>query len=289
MRILSKKRGGEGDGGANDWLNTYADMVTLLLTFFAVLLSMSNTDEQKFNAFIESFSNLPQEVIAEIISADGDSPGDVTVVNKMDELYRQLKEYVEESDLSETVDISKVDDIIYIRFNSSLFFEPNEYILRQESIPVLDFIGDGLKEQEDEIKTVSVVGHTATEIEGAHWELSGNRASVVTDFFDSVKDFDPKKLIVMGYGNQYPVADNDTEPGRMKNRRVEMIIVGNESEENFNIYDSLGDHFDDTLAPDSGDDSATEQEIIIEDSEVGLDTSPPEEESVDIGVSPYEE
>ncbi|NLC79447.1 MAG: hypothetical protein GX683_06965, partial [Ruminococcaceae bacterium] len=86
------------------WLNTYADMVTLLLTFFAVLISMSAVDQDKFNAFIKSFSSLPPEVIEEIINGGPDDegikegePGE-EVVTEMQELFKYIKAYVEEND-----------------------------------------------------------------------------------------------------------------------------------------------------------------------------------------------
>lgn len=243
------------EGGTDSWLNTYADMVTLLLTFFAVLLSMSSTDEKKFNAFIRSFSNLSPEVIEEITNPREDAVttgGDIEI-SDMQELYRLLDTYVQDSHQENAVQLSVNEGVIYIRFSSTLFFEPDEYILRQDSLPVLNFISGGLKQYESKIRMVNVIGYTATIPDAtSYWMLSGERAATVATYFNSQSGFDPQKLTVMGYGNQYPVAENDTEEGRKKNRRVELVIIGNESAKDFDISDALGAFYDKDTYPATG-------------------------------------
>lgn len=250
--MLRKRRSEEG--GGDSWLNTYADMVTLLLTFFAVLLSMSTTDEAKFNAFIKSFSSLPQDVIEEIISSNSSEAGDgeVTVTTDMDELYYALKNYINENEQSASVQISKVGEVIYIRFSSFLFFEPDEYVLRQSSIPTLTFIGEGLMQYEPKIRMVNVLGFTATIDNGSYWMLSGERSAVVASFFNYDCGFPDNKLTVIGYGNQYPIAPNDSEENRKKNRRVELVIVGTENTEDFDINDALMEYYNSQYYPREG-------------------------------------
>ena len=247
---MARKRGGGDGGGGDSWLNTYADMVTLLLTFFIVLLSMSSTDEQKFNAFVQSFSNLPQETIDEILgNSSVEGSEDISVADSLDELYMSLVEYIGTHNQQDAIEISKINDVIYIRFSSSLFFQPDKYALLQSSIPTLNFIGGALSEHEDKIRMVNVLGFTATVDDGTYWMLSAERAAIVATHFNFITNFNPEKLTVIGYGNQYPVADNDTEEGRKQNRRVELIIVGNESAEGFDVTDALGEVYDTDTYP----------------------------------------
>jgi len=252
---MQRKNSGGGEGGGDSWLNTYADMVTLLLTFFAVLLSMSSVNQEKYNAFIRSFSNLPQEVIDEITNPAADE-GDIdetltdaqaeAAVQAMSDLYEKLSTYVEENGMSDTVSIEKADQIIFIKFDSSVFFEPDKYVMRSGGKDTLSFIGDGIKEYEDMVDLVAVCGHTATVPDNSNsnvsdWMLSGERAAVVAMFFEDEKGIDPKKMLLLGYGKNLPIATNDTEEGRMENRRVELVIIGAESDLSFDPYSDLSD------------------------------------------------
>lgn len=261
---MARRRSSGDEGGGDSWMNTYADMVTLLLTFFAVLLSMSSVNQDKFNAFIRSFSNLPPEVIEDIIEktpgndpqGNGAIPSEGDYENSMDELYKQLTQYVEDNNQEVAVSLSKVDDVIYIRFDSAVFFEPNKYTLRGESYDVISFIGDGLKSYESQIRLITIFGHTATSSGSnnliSDWMLSGERSAVVAKYIEDEKGFDPSKLVIIGYGNNFPVADNSTEEGRRQNRRVEMAIIGNKNTTFDNPYDALKDLYSGAEYPSSG-------------------------------------
>lgn len=247
---MQRRSSGEESGG-DSWLNTYADMVTLLLTFFAVLLSMSSVDQEKFNAFIESFSILPPEVIEEIINGGGDnpdvdpngvSPTEMEVSQAMDNLYEMLVEYVQQNGMSDFVSIHKKDDLIFIRFDSAIFFEPDEYEILSGSEGTLSFVGDGICEYQNMIRLVAICGHTASVAEDypvSDWMLSSQRAAVVGMYLDDVKGFDPTKIITIGYGKNFPIAENTNEEGRCQNRRVELAIISIKSKVSFDPYGGL--------------------------------------------------
>ena len=67
------------------------------------------------------------------------------------------------------------------------------------------------------------------------------------------KKIDNMKLVVMGYGDNFPVASNDTEAGMKKNRRVELVIIGKDSNVNTNIYEALQELYNDEEYPKKGD------------------------------------
>ena len=260
---MARQRKAPESGGGGTWLNTYADMVTLLLCFFVLMISMSTINEEKFNAFLESFQNIDKEVLEDLINATqqgggegGGNSQDMTEA-AMDTLFEKLEEYVEENNMQSSVSIAKIEDVIYVRFDSAIFFKPNEYVLRDDAYEVLEFIGDGLKEFEKEIKLINICGHTAKpaveQDPERTWRLAGERAAVVANYFELNKKIDNMKITVLGYGDNFPVASNDTEEGMRKNRRVELVIIGKNSNVNTNIYDALEDLYNSDEYPKEGD------------------------------------
>ncbi|WMJ82914.1 flagellar motor protein MotB [Oscillospiraceae bacterium LTW-04] len=252
--MARRKKRPDGGSGYN-WMDTYGDMVTLLLTFFIMLFSMSTVNEEKWEILVRAFSKNPDAATAQIILVQegegddiapangvtqniGDKVTDNELPTDLNQLYEYLKQYVEENQMTASVSISKDSaNNVYIRFDNNIFFSGDSYTLRQESFPILDFLGDCLKNVEDQIFVTRVNGHTAA-IPGAEnyhisdWTLSGERASQVVIYFEENSDLDPKKLMCNGYGKNYPIESNDTPEGRAKNRRVEIMVLGNSFDKN---------------------------------------------------------
>lgn len=254
---MARKKKGGGGGGGGSWLDTYADMVTLLLTFFVMLYSMSSVTEDKWEVLIKAFAN-PGDQTTQIVLAPDEGKGDEVGGNTddgsmsgetedenppeaisleeltFDSLYEYLKQYVEEKGAEGTVEVNKGEDSVFIRFNDAIFFNPDSYELRADSYEILSFLGDAIVHVETEIEIVMVAGHTAM-VQGYYpvsdWRLSGNRASSVIIYFEEEKEFPKMKLSAIGHGAKYPVDTNDTAEGRRNNRRVEIMILGNQTDQ----------------------------------------------------------
>ncbi len=259
---MARKRKGD-EGGGESWLNTYADMVTLLLTFFVMLFSMSSIQEEKWEKLLMAFTNRGNETQQVVLVPEGEGdqmgtnhgeappPGDKDSVQteqalpeNFDQLYEYLKAYVERNGMQGSVDIQKSHGSVYIRFKDNIFFDPDNFVLKKDGTAILDFLGDCLKNVEHQIMTINISGHTASvDYENypvSDWRLSSERASSVAIFFADQKQLDPKKIIPIGYGKNYPVDTNSTPEGRGKNRRVDMLIVSNESDlSNQDLLDSF--------------------------------------------------
>lgn len=74
--------------------------------------------------------------------------------------------------------------------------------------------------------------------------LSGERAAMVAIHLEHEQQFDEKKIVILGYGKNYPVGDNSTEEGRQANRRVELAIIGKKSKTLFDPYGVIKQLYD---------------------------------------------
>ena len=255
---MKKKKADSGGDGANDWLNTYADMVTLLLTFFIMLFSMSSVESEKWEILVEAFNPKEDAETTQIVLVppeDGAQVGTSTtekpfteateaakesevMPQDFDDLYEYLKEYVEENNLQDSISLEKSDGSVTISFQNNLFFMKDSAYLLESAQEILGHLGNGLESVGEEILAVQVSGHTASagnetvDVENYHvdsWDLSSSRATSVVKYMEDNHTFiSPEKFSAVGRGLYVPVAANDTPEGKEKNRRVDILILSNE-------------------------------------------------------------
>ncbi len=248
---MGKRKKRESGGGEGNWLNTYADMVTLVLTFFVLMYTMSSVDAEKWQILVEAFDRKSNETAQVVLVPEGDGAdlganhGDAALASAdsvdtssqlpkdFDELYEYIKAYVEENNLTASVEMSKGEASVFIRFRDNIFFNPDSAYLQAQGKTLLNYIGDCLKSIESQVLSIRINGHTASvpgtkKTPGFDRTLSTDRANSVLIYLEETKRIEPKKLIAIGYGRNYPLVSNDTEADRRKNRRVEMMILSNE-------------------------------------------------------------
>lgn len=241
-----KKKKSSGGGGAN-WMDTYGDMVTLLLCFFVLLYSMSTISEDKWKALVLSFNPDAQQTQTEIEGNDGPSAdpenqgGDTVSPNVEDQteidtmiesLYQQLQEYSEQEGMQDTLSVTKDGGKIYVKFNETAFFNGDSAVLREDAKAVLGHVCNVLNGVADAVEEIRIQGHTAQADPNrinnyrADRTLASERATEVVIFLQDNSKLHPARLVSEGYGQWRPVASNQTTESRAENRRVEMIISG---------------------------------------------------------------
>lgn len=230
--MARRKKGGSEGPNKDSWLNTYADMITLILVFFVLLFSMSSLDAEKYKLLVEMFN--PTEKLENTGSVTDPPPDgatspveDITVeeVVDLEDLYQYLSEYVEKNNLESQIDISKGENMVGVQFMSAMFFQPDRANLTPEGSKLMGDIGVAISQVQDTIQAIRVDGHTAVADSPVDdRDLSTDRANAVLRYLEGTFIRDPAKLLAVGYGQYHPVAPNDTEENRAKNRRVEIII-----------------------------------------------------------------
>ena len=241
---MARKKVNRDEPKGDEWLATYSDCVTLLMTFFVLLYAMSSVDENKMRALSQAFRTVMAgeagDTILEYSLYNGDVPliggeipTDTIDGEKIEEsMYYQVSKFVDEHDLEAVVDIIETDLGVAIQLRDNILFETSKSDLRSESKEILDSIAALISSMNNNIV---VEGHTDnrpinTAEFPSNWELSVDRAINVVRYFVENEKIDPSRLSATGYGEFQPIVDNDTEENMEKNRRVNILIMTNDKE-----------------------------------------------------------
>lgn len=221
---------------------TFADMMSLLLTFFVLLLSFAEMDVEKFKDALGSinsalgFTSGGTGMLQHTTSPTSfEKPMTTSVsqpqtpISNNETITKELNEIVSSYGLQDDVEIKSSERGVILRVRGKLFFNPGTATLRYESQPVLDKIAELMKQHTSK---VSIEGHTDNiPISGGtysnNWELSTARAYSTLKFLQENEDVNVKNINIAGFGDTHPIAPNDTPEGRAKNRRVEFVFFGN--------------------------------------------------------------
>jgi outer membrane protein OmpA-like peptidoglycan-associated protein len=112
-----------------------------------------------------------------------------------------------------------------INIDQKVQFEINKAVIKSESFGLLDEVA-GVIKQHPEIKKLEVQGHASSDGgKAANQTLSEARAKSVMDYLVQKGGVDPTHLSSKGYGDTVPLQSNDTEEGRVANRRVQFIVL----------------------------------------------------------------
>lgn len=253
---MARRKKDSGGGGGDSWLNTYADMVTLLLCFFVLLYSISSVDAAKWSVIVKSFNPAAGKETAQIIAGE---PADEskfdsteitanTEIDSLEELYFVLSKEVAEQGLESDVELSKGDGFAFVTFRNNIFFQGDSYILQPQGKRVLDTFVNVVSKGSPIIEEIKVLGHTSqgdpTTPNDVRFDrfLSSNRATEVLVYLQEKNFIDPSKLTSAAYGQYRPISPFDTAENRAKNRRVEILIT-----ESGSVVKALEDYYKEAL------------------------------------------
>ncbi len=211
------------------WMGTFADMMTLLMCFFILIMSFSTMELDKFKMAMGSLKGafgvlgVQKKLMPNQSWFSPASPEAVNLKQKsVLEHMEKLKSVLENNELNDKVEVEKRGDEIFIQIKDNMLFLAGSAELRQNYTKLLSIIS---KLFFKDIAEVTIEGHTdnipiKTDRFPSNWELSVGRALSVVRYFINEGNISPAKIHAAGFGEHNPIATNDTAEGRSQNRRV---------------------------------------------------------------------
>lgn len=225
------------DDNKDRWVISYADFITLLLSFFIAMYAISSVNVGKYKQVAQSIQvafnkkhtidSLPTQPTVQIEQGRQDN---VRPANDILNLATILKHDLNDLIDHNLIEIKHNEEWIEISLKSKVLFPSADAVLLDEASAVLEPIALILKQFPNPIR---IEGFTdslpiSNPLFPSNWELSAARSSAVARFLIE-ENVPHKRLFVVGFADNYPISDNSTLIGREQNRRVNIVISKSES------------------------------------------------------------
>ena len=251
---MSRKKKHPAHENHERWLVSYADFITLLFAFFVVMFATSQTDKGKAAQVSESVKKAIQEnqvasAIAGILGGAPDDKGKGSAQMRGPGGVEKAKAAVEEPKLGKHVELAPAMDFLtkelekelkagkmqinmqarglVVSFQQAAFFPSGTDEMASETFDTVEKVASVLKQLPNPVR---LEGHTdAVPIRNArfksNWELSAARSIMLMELLAARYHVPRPRISIAGYAENVPVASNDAEAGRARNRRVDIVIL----------------------------------------------------------------
>ena len=181
----------------DSWLMSYADMITLLLCFFIIFVSVSEPKKDQLAAITQGIAN---------------RFGSVELATPFQGVFRSLQEVMEKRQILRDVAIEKGDHYLAVELSSVSFYQNKSADFTPAMLPVLEELVGTLKQIDYLNFTISIEGHTNdipvdSGYFPSNWELSSARAARLARFLIE-HGTKPGRIKVVGYGDTHPKVPN---------------------------------------------------------------------------------
>jgi len=204
------------------WLTSFSDLMSLLLTFFILLYSMSTLDISKAIKFLSYFQGEKAKSFEQISIVRPIKIYTEDIAKKIKKLIKRLLPVY-------GYQLVVTEQYVMVRLFNKVLFKENTIELTPEAKKALDEIAQVIKNLDGNYR-IRVEGHTSkdeptVQIKGVNdsWDLSILRATQVAKYLIS-KGVDPKKVTVVGYDAMRPLYTWNNPILQARNRRVEIYL-----------------------------------------------------------------
>ncbi len=196
------------------WMLPYSTMMLTLVILFIMFYAYSASNSVEYETALSDLAST--------------NPNDPRVKQMKQEiaLAQNIRDFIAKNGLSDKIQLVMTPHSINLKMESLALFDSGKAELKPDILFFLDYLFDQLKPMSN---MVVAEGHSDnvpihTQQYESNWELSAARAFSVIYFFIH-KGLPPDRLVAHGLGEYRPVAPNDTEAGRAKNRRIEISVI----------------------------------------------------------------
>jgi len=214
-----------------EWAITFADMMTLILIYFVLMLSFSNLDLIKYRSlargFQAAFGGKQELPIPPPVVAGTPVAGDPHADAEAEQVLRELSALGKSQGPGGPVEVTQTEKELRLRIDDRVMFDLGSANLRPEAQQLLARLTPILRRYPFRIE---VEGHTddlpiRNAVFPSNWELSAARAGSVVRALITRGGLAPDKLVAVGLADTHPLAPNMDDAARARNRRVEFLLV----------------------------------------------------------------
>jgi len=220
----------ECEAGSPAWMTTFSDLMSLLLCFFVLLVSMSKIVERDFwmaaGSLRGAFGVMTQD--PSIIKLENTPLPTLKNIQRaiIDHSVSNLQDFIESRNMGDNVKLVISDKGVGLTISSPLLFETGSADLDESAYQVLAAVFDIARGWPNIIR---VEGHTddSPVLSGqyeSNWDLSFGRALSVVNFAVQYSKIHPSRLSPVAFGEYDTLATNSTPEGRAQNRRIEIFM-----------------------------------------------------------------
>lgn len=238
---MARRRKREDNQNHERWLISYADFITLLFAFFVVMFTVSQVDTNKMGRFAESVraasrwqlfedpATAPVAPIGPVMMLEKERIVSQSPVLPKHELVIRIQEILREGIARGRMSVVDGPEGVIIRLHDAAYFDSGSAVLKTERLSDLEAVAKLILEVPNDVR---IEGHTDTRpiqniVYPSNWELSAARAASMLRYLSNA-GVPESRLSIVGYADRRPVAGNDTDEGRQKNRRVDVVLLRDE-------------------------------------------------------------
>lgn len=229
------------------WLVSYADFMTLLFAFFVMMYANSQTNKEKATLISQAFREAMKEgtfshALSRLLKSEGgqaqgrapsptvvvlpsneSKPKPVELLPSLHQLNETLKKEIE----SGRLEVRMERRGLVISLKEATFFPSGGDILDPNTLPMLQVIANEIRKYPNPIR---LEGHTdsipiSTSRFHSNWDLSAARGIAMLELFAARFGIERSRMAISGFADTAPVASNDTDEGRRRNRRVDIVVL----------------------------------------------------------------